>query len=136
MMGTLIGSDDSGGENQKQKSVLPFVNVAKFDRLTESGSPSNLKLYTSPDGFPIGEAVFAPRLGYASAMGSASGGGREDDGYLIFQRYDPVGHKVSFVVLDAREMEQVCEIFFDIHLPYGFHGCWLPEPQEAKLASL
>lgn len=111
------------------QTVLPFFYICKFDKHhPELGghwwrSPSgNGSDGGSMDYRPLGEPLFIPKKGWESRNA-----GEEDDGWVITQRNDLVRRNTSFVVLDARTMTMVCEIVFDLHIPYGVYGCWVAE---------
>eukprot|EP01060_Flectonema_neradi_P031785 TRINITY_DN490_c3_g1_i1.p1 TRINITY_DN490_c3_g1~~TRINITY_DN490_c3_g1_i1.p1 ORF type:complete len:548 (+),score=73.66 TRINITY_DN490_c3_g1_i1:55-1644(+) len=92
--------------------ALPFANIVKYDYET------NLKTEWDSKGV-IGEPVFIPRLGEASAHQ-----GNEDDGWLIAQHYVPGEHRTQFIILDAACIERgpVCVLKLRHHLPISFHG--------------
>ncbi|MCH9757247.1 MAG: carotenoid oxygenase family protein [Gammaproteobacteria bacterium] len=47
---------------------------------------------------------------------------QEDHGVLLCIAYDTIRHCSSLIVIDARYMQQVAEIFLPFHLPMGLHG--------------
>ena len=86
-----MGTSAAGGAE-----ILPFTEVAKFDRLAPPGGTNPVKVWRSDGKNPVGEAVFIPRLGYASRNQ-----GDEEDGWVLFQRYLLDHHTVSFVLLGS-----------------------------------
>jgi len=97
--------------------ALPFTDLVKYD---EQGERDGC---WSPDaGGVVGEPVFIPRLGAASAFY-----GDDDDGWLVTQVYYPGVHKVEYVIIDATTMQLLCRIRAPIHIPYSFHGSFTPE---------
>ena len=90
-----------------------FDEIAKVDVATGSWSVFPL------EGETVGsEPVFAPRPSPKS----------EDDGYLLSLVYDPQTHTSHVLILDATSLERgpLARIHFDHHIPYTFHGIWVP----------
>jgi carotenoid cleavage dioxygenase len=85
--------------------------VLKFD--TETGRSTRHDLGNQI----VGEAAYVPR----------PGGRKEDDGYLAAFTYDPVRQASSFVLLDARRIEEapVAVIEMPQRVPQGLHGNWI-----------
>ena len=108
----LMGSDEEG-------RPLPFTDIIKCDLL----DPSRRQVYHSP-GF-VGEPVFVPRVPGCSPEAMSLD---EDDGYVITQLLDPVTSLSSFVVLDAKHVDQgpICVVKLLHYLPSGFHGTFTP----------
>ena len=67
----------------------------------------------------LGEPVFVPRLPNNPRS-------VEDDGWVLVQKFNPETALTSFVVLAAQDMTWVAEIHLGFHLPFGFHGVWVP----------
>lgn len=79
----------------------------------ETGKAVEISL--GEDQYPS-EPIFAPR--------SES----EDDGYLLALVYDARAHLSYVAVLDARDLEggPLAKAWFDQHIPFSFHGVWVP----------
>jgi len=97
---------------------IPFVDIVKHDRLGE-----NRQVWNS--GACINEPVFAPRYPDPAKALQAD----EDDGWVLTQVYHPDTHTTEFVVLDAKNIGAgpVARIKIPHHIPYAFHGSWVPE---------
>eukprot|EP00455_Lapot_gusevi_P038684 TRINITY_DN4336_c0_g1_i3.p1 TRINITY_DN4336_c0_g1~~TRINITY_DN4336_c0_g1_i3.p1 ORF type:complete len:276 (-),score=77.12 TRINITY_DN4336_c0_g1_i3:177-911(-) len=95
---------------------LPYRDIVKNDDLKASHQVWN------SEGV-VGEPAFAPRFGFQSTHKGA-----EDEGWLLVQMYRPDAHLTEFVILDATDLSKgpVARIKLDRHIPYGFHGTWLP----------
>jgi carotenoid cleavage dioxygenase len=100
---------------------------ANFDSLTkydlETGS-AVLRRF-GPDRV-VGEPAFAPNLKRAG-QGDPSGGGAEDDGWIVTYVHERDGSASEFIVLDARDLagEPVARIPMPRRVPLGFHGNWM-----------
>lgn len=92
-----------------------FDAVAKLR--PETGSAEVLRL--GDDQFPS-EPIFAPRPGSTA----------EDDGWVLSLVYDARAHRSHVAILDGRRLADgpVARAFFDHHLPFTFHGGWMPMP--------
>lgn len=64
------------------------------------------------EGYYPGESVFV-----ANPEGKS-----EDDGILIFIAFNVATACSSFILLDARTMQQLAEVTLPFHLPFGLHG--------------
>ena len=49
----------------------------------------------------------------------------EDDGYLMDIVYHTESHTSSFVIIDAKTMEEIFMAPLPQRIPYGVHGIWL-----------
>ena len=69
------------------------------------------------DGTFVGEPLFVPR-----------GGAAEDDGWLLVLVYDAAVGTSHVALLNAQELERgpIARAHFEHHIPYGFHGTWVP----------
>jgi len=96
---------------------MPFTDIVKFD---EKGNRDDC---WSSDGI-VGEPVFAPRLGRASAFH-----GDDDDGWIITQLYKPGLHETEYIILDAKSLNKgpLARIRAPFHVPYSFHGTFSPQ---------
>ena len=74
-------------------------------------------LVLGSDLFP-GEPIFVPREGVGDACG-----------YLLTLVYDARSHTSHVAVLDAERLEDgpVAKVFFEHHVPFGFHGTWVAD---------
>nr|CAB3485330.1 unnamed protein product [Digitaria exilis] len=96
---------------------FPFDSVVKVDV-----SDGSARLWTAAGRTFVGEPVFVP-----------TGGGREDDGYVVLVEYAVSDHRCHLVVLDARKIGErdavVVKLEVPKHLtfPMGFHGFWADE---------
>lgn len=127
MMGTQ--SDKVGKEPS-----LPFRHILQSDRVTKEAKvwkPVGGGNLAAKDGISdliddttiIGEPVFITKQGQYSKGDSVD----ELDGYVLFQYYTPKHHgKNGFILAEARTMETVCVLQYDVHIPYSFHGIWVP----------
>lgn len=50
----------------------------------------------------------------------------EDDGYIITTVYRALKHRSDIVILDAATLKQLCTLELMDHVPYQFHGDFLP----------
>jgi carotenoid cleavage dioxygenase-like enzyme len=69
-------------------------------------------------GREVDEPVFVPR----------SGRHEEGDGWIMAYVYDVAGDSLSFVILNAIELDMppIAEIALPRRVPHGFHGNWIP----------
>jgi len=93
-----------------------------------------------PDTY-CGEAVFVPR-GSGVAAGGAAAGAAEDDGYLMTYTWSGggapgvKGAHSALRMWDAATMAPVATLGLGgAHVPYGFHGVWLPADGPAGTAA-
>uniref|UniRef100_A0A7S2YUY1 carotenoid 9,10-dioxygenase n=1 Tax=Pycnococcus provasolii TaxID=41880 RepID=A0A7S2YUY1_9CHLO len=104
-----VGRSDApvGGERPTTPSY--FDRIQKVD--LEHGTS---EVHSIPSGQYANEPLFV-------ASSSAS---REDDGYLLCPLYDATSHELVVRVLDARNVsaDAICEVRFDRHVPFRFHG--------------
>ena len=58
----------------------------------------------------------------------ARGAVEEDEGYVLTQVYDGRRHETYVAVLDAQDFESgpLARVYFGHHIPYSFHGTWVP----------
>ncbi|MFI6532759.1 carotenoid oxygenase family protein [Nonomuraea sp. NPDC050547] len=68
----------------------------------------------------VGEAAFAA---------NPSGGGEEDDGYLMAYVADPDRGASDLVILSAQDFTgpPVARVHLPVRVPLGFHGNWIPD---------
>ena len=66
----------------------------------------------------MGEPLFVPRTAASP----------EEDGYVLVLVYDQAANTSRFHVLDARNIagEPIATVHLPHHIPYGFHGNWVP----------
>ncbi len=59
----------------------------------------------------------------------------EDEGILLFIAFNAKNSLSSLIILDAKDMQQLAEIFLPFHLPFGLHGKFyttIPNTLEAR----
>jgi all-trans-8'-apo-beta-carotenal 15,15'-oxygenase len=73
---------------------------------------------TAPHGF-VGEPLFVPNLDHSA----------EDAGWILSLIYNAAHHRTDVVILDAQAIEQgpVACLPLQHHVPYGLHGCFVPQ---------
>jgi all-trans-8'-apo-beta-carotenal 15,15'-oxygenase len=71
----------------------------------------------APKGF-VGEPLFIPKPQAT----------REDEGWIVSPVYDAEHHRTDIVILDAQAFEKgpVARLHLTHHVPYGLHGCFVP----------
>lgn len=90
-----------------------------FDGVTKYDLPNGTSLHHSYGAdVSSGEAAFAPD----------PEGTEEDDGWLCTFVHDRASEQSSFVVLDARSLDEVARVLLPRRVPVGFHGSWFPDP--------
>jgi carotenoid cleavage dioxygenase-like enzyme len=67
--------------------------------------------WCQPD-YYVGEAIFVRKPNIAA----------EDDGIVLFITFNKIKQFSSLIILDAKTMHQLAEIFLPFHLPCGLHG--------------
>ena len=103
----VVGSGDNRHET--------IGSILKHDLLS-----GDVQTFDVGDGAIPGEPFFVP----------ASGGGNEDDGYLLSYVYSPHNHATSLWIMDAHNISQVlAKVELAARVPQGFHGLWLPMEQ-------
>ncbi len=72
----------------------------------------------------VGEPIFVPRFAEA----------KEDDGYILHQRYHADSDKSSIDILDASNLNQepLARVWLNIRIPLGFHGNWHATPNASR----
>jgi len=90
-----------------------FQRITRLD--VESGAAAHASL---PEGHYPSEPIFVPRPGAA----------REEDGWLVSLVYDAGAHASHVAILEADALEKgpIARAWFDHHLPFTFHGAWVP----------
>ena len=101
--------------------VQPLQGWAKFD--TESSDTEPAALWAPGAGFFLGEPQFVARPG-AAADGA---GAAEDDGWLIGWVFDSGRGVSALAVVCARSMRTLALARLAHHVPYGLHGCFVPQ---------
>jgi len=51
----------------------------------------------------------------------------EDDGYIVIFLYRSERHSSDVAILDSKTMRNLCMMELDFHIPYSFHGEFLPD---------
>jgi len=87
--------------------------VVKFDWVSEAHQRVHLGKHLFP-----GEVTFCPR----------PDGDGEDDGWLLSLVYDASEHRSGLCIMDAKDFERapLAWLWFNHHIPFPLHGCWLP----------
>lgn len=72
----------------------------------------------APRGF-AGEPLFVPH----------PDGKKEDDGWVLMLMYDAAMHRSTLVILAAEDISKgpIAKLHLKHHIPYGLHGCFIPE---------
>jgi all-trans-8'-apo-beta-carotenal 15,15'-oxygenase len=70
----------------------------------------------APKGF-VGEPIFVPRDGATA----------QDDGWVLTVVYDAERDKSDVVILNADDLSVAARLHLRHHLPYGLHGCFVPQ---------
>jgi carotenoid cleavage dioxygenase-like enzyme len=107
--GYLAATGDAGND-----SNLPlWTAIRKYDLAT---GKTETRDFGAGNG--VGEPVFVPRHDAAE----------EDDGYVLFLKYDHARNSSDFYVLDARNVtgEPLAVARIPHRVPFGFHGNWVP----------
>lgn len=90
---------------------LPLLDhIVKFD--VETGEVRHAYL---PDTL-VSEPVVVPRPGST----------REDDGYLVYLRFDATAQTTDLLVADAADLHLLARLRLPHNIPLGFHGMWQP----------
>lgn len=91
-----------------------FTGIAKYDL-----SSGEATVHQHGPRYDAGEPVFVPD----------PDGGAEDDGWLLFYRYDLAEDSSDLVVLDARDISAppVARVHLPRRVPFGAHGNWMPD---------
>jgi len=97
-------------ENPEGKA--PLQGIAKLDVETKQAQTYSF----APRGF-VGEPVFVPR----------PGGTAEDDGWVLVMVFNAARDRSEVVVLAAQDLRPVAMLPLKHHVPYGLHGCFVPE---------
>ena len=106
--------------NARSDPSAPYLDgVQKID--LERGTAAS-PVVTFGEGSYGGAPEFVPRV----REGGTGEDGYDDDGYLIVMVYRSKEHRSDVIVLDARSMEEVCALELKGHVPFQFHGDWLP----------
>ena len=106
--GYMMGMSETGFDDPMNSSGA----ILKYDR--EKGERTQIELGRGRVG---GESVFAPSASPTS----------EDDGYLMTYVYDAQSDTSSFVIMDAKTMDNTPVASIDLpRVPNGFHGSWIP----------
>ena len=68
-------------------------------------------------------------VGEAAFVANPSGGGEEDDGYLMAYVADPERGASDLVILSAQDFTgpPVARVHLPVRVPLGFHGNWIPD---------
>ena len=107
--GYMMGIPDNPTYDDPMSTVGTIV---KYDRQTGQRSEIVLGRGRVP-----GETVFVP----------AEGGTTEDEGYLMTFVYEATTDSSSFVVMDAKSMDETPVASIELpRIPFGFHGSWIP----------
>lgn len=108
----------------KPKYVYTLANTCGEHGYFDSIQKLNLETKTaetrlSPSGCFPHECAFVPQ----------SDGVDEDDGYLVHVEYDASRAAANVLILDAKRVqdEPVAEIQLPMHIPYSFHGAFVPK---------
>lgn len=72
----------------------------------------------APQGF-VGEPLFVPKPNETD----------EDAGWILSLVYDAEHHRTDVVILDAQafELGAIARLHLTHHIPYGLHGCFVPD---------
>lgn len=98
--------------NTRQSHARFADSIQRIDM--ETGECS--RVVSFGDGVFAGSPLFVPKLDMK----------REDDGYVLVNSYDSMHHLTSIYILDASTMEELTRLQLNCHVPYLFHGSWLP----------
>jgi all-trans-8'-apo-beta-carotenal 15,15'-oxygenase len=100
------------GITETPEGKAPLQGIAKLDVETKQ-----TQIYSfAPRGF-VGEPVFVPR----------PGGTAEDDGWVVVMVFHAARDRSEVVVLAAQDLALVAVLPLKHHVPYGLHGCFVPE---------
>ncbi|HEY0838681.1 MAG TPA: carotenoid oxygenase family protein, partial [Vulgatibacter sp.] len=100
-------------------SHLPDGRRGMYQRITRLDVESGHAVHASlPAGHFPSEPVFVPRPDARA----------EDEGWLLSLVYDAGAHASHVAILEADALEKgpIARASFDHHLPFTFHGGWLP----------
>jgi all-trans-8'-apo-beta-carotenal 15,15'-oxygenase len=92
----------------------PLQSLVKLDLRSRSQTTWS----AAPKGF-VGEPLFVAK----------PNAGAEDEGWILATVYDAEHHRTDIVVLDAQAFERgpVARLHLTHHIPYGLHGCFVPD---------
>ena len=103
----VVGTGDNRHES--------IGSVIKHDMLSGES-----QVYEIGNGAIPGEPFFVP----------STGGGNEDDGYVLSYVYSSQTHSTSLWIMDAHDITSVlAKVDLRARVPQGFHGLWLPMEQ-------
>ncbi|MBC8152622.1 MAG: carotenoid oxygenase family protein [Bacteroidetes bacterium] len=93
---------------------LPLLDhIVKFD--VETGKARHAYV---PDTL-VSEPVVVPRIGPDGVVST-----REDDGYLVYLRFDAPSQTTDLIVADAGDLHLLARLRLPHNIPLGFHGMW------------
>ena len=101
--------------NAASTDSTPWLHGIQKVDMTK-GKATQVKTFGS--GTYSGAPAFIPKKG---------DGQIEDDGYVIATVYDSNIHKSFVVILDAKTLDMICRIDLTHHVPYQFHGEFMPD---------
>ncbi len=103
--------------NAASSDDVPWLDgIQKVDMLT--GECSDVKTF-GEGCYGCGPAFVPKDKDNGNAMS-------EDDGYIISNVYCSKDHRTDVVVLDAKTLDLLCRIGLEHHVPYQFHGDFMP----------
>jgi all-trans-8'-apo-beta-carotenal 15,15'-oxygenase len=105
-----------------------FAYLANYSRLGVRGNFDELSKLDLQTGKATRIVLGAGRYPSEPVFVRRKDGRAEDDGYILSLVYDARADRSSVIVLDARRLETgpVAEVWFDHHIPFTFHGNWVP----------
>lgn len=90
---------------------IPMLRLHKFDTIS-----GKLEVFDHGSRCFPGEALFVPATSPKS----------EDDGWLLTLVYDAAAHRSFLSIIDAASFSyEVARINLPVHVPHGFHGCFV-----------
>lgn len=92
----------------------PLQGLLKLDLQEQTQSMWS----AAPKGF-VGEPLFVAKLDAVA----------EDDGWILCPVYDSAHHRTDIVILNAQDLEAgpIARLHLQHHIPYGLHGCFVPD---------
>jgi carotenoid cleavage dioxygenase len=106
-----------------------YAYVVEFEMGPLGPSGSHLRRYDVEARTSVAKD-FGRRYAVAECVFAPSGrSAEEDDGWLLFFRYDTEQDRSDLVVLDARDFggEPVAVVALPRRVPMGIHGSWVPD---------
>jgi len=93
--------------------------IPMFDHLLKVDVQTGEVRYAHAPATMCSEPVVVPRR-----AGDDQPGAREDDGYLVYLRFEAATNTTDLLVADAADLRTLARLRLPHNIPMGFHGMW------------